>query len=110
MSSVLFLGEYQLRNLIKNQVLFLYLDFRPPGTRAKQNPGHWIFRGSVPCTFDAVAEQAARQALTKEHPIVLICENGETSMTAARELEKLGYSNVFVLRGGTEELDLTNPV
>lgn len=106
MSSVLFVGEYQLRNLVNNQVLFLYFDFRKPPSRAKEEPNHPIFRGSIPCTIDVVAERASRQALTKEHPIVLICENGETSMTAARELEKLGYTNIFVLRGGTEDLDL----
>lgn len=107
MSAILFLGEYQLRNLIKNQVLFLYLDFRRPSVRAAGNLSHWVFKGSVPATLETVADRVRAGAATNEHPIVLICENGETSMTAARELEKLGYTNIFVLRGGTEELDLS---
>ncbi|MCM2281737.1 MAG: rhodanese-like domain-containing protein [Bdellovibrionaceae bacterium] len=107
MSSILFLGEYQLRNLVKNQILFWYFDCRQPASRARQDPGHWIFRGAIPVTLDAAVSRAASPTFTKEHPIVLICENGETSMTVAQELEKLGHTNVFVLRGGTEELDLS---
>ncbi len=107
LSPVLFLGEYQLRNLIKGQVQFLYFDLRGSQTRAKQSPDHFYFKNALPVPPDSVVSSVSQLSLAKSHPIVLICEDGEKSMQGARDLEKAGYTNVFVLRGGTDTLDFT---
>lgn len=105
--TILFVGEYQLRNLIKNQVVFLYFDLRESGVSAGEKSGDPLFQNSQNASEDELPKLVSEQASSKDHPIVLICENGEKSMRAALELEKLGYLNVFVLRGGTSSLDLS---
>lgn len=40
----------------------------------------------------------------KETPIILYCQSGIRSAKAYRELEKLGYTNLYNLKGGLENI------
>jgi len=100
-NGVLFLGEYQLRNLIKNQVLFVYIDLRSAETRLREGNDPALHAGAHPAGLETAGQVAKTNCLSKEHPIVLLCENGEKSMQVAADLEKQGYTNVFVVRGGS---------
>jgi rhodanese-related sulfurtransferase len=106
---ILYLGEYQLRNLLRNQIVFLYFDLRVSTVRASESPGHGIFQGTIPVSLDEIVASAGEKAFSKEHPIVLISENGETAISGAGLLVENGYRNVYVLRGGTASLDLSVP-
>lgn len=90
------IGEYQLGNLIGNQVPFLYLYI----SNEAEDLDHPLLvnaRLQKPVgVVDAVLEKAA----DKQHPIVLICKNGELSGQAAENLIVAGYINVFVVKGG----------
>lgn len=94
------LGEYQLANLIRNQVKFLYLDLRSENAR-KMDPEDFIFTGATPVTPEQVLEYARRNAPDKAFPVVLICETSEKSMASAQLLEQDAFINVYVLEGGT---------
>ena len=41
---------------------------------------------------------------SKEQPIVVYCQNGGRSLKAYNDLKKLGYSNIYNLKGGIEEI------
>ncbi|MDF1588203.1 MAG: rhodanese-like domain-containing protein [Gammaproteobacteria bacterium] len=36
----------------------------------------------------------------KQQPLILVCANGQRSKTAAKELKKAGFTDVYVLTGG----------
>jgi hypothetical protein len=44
------------------------------------------------------------KALSKESPIVLICDTGSISLMRATELEVAGYLNIFYVHGGAPAL------
>lgn len=95
------LGEYQLANLIRNQVKFLYLDLRSEEVRKKQSPNDFIFGGATPVSPEQVLEYARTNTPDKAFPVVLICETSEKSMASAQVLEQDAFINVYVLDGGT---------
>ena len=53
--------------------------------------------------FNEIAERAAKELPDKNAKIVLYCRSGSMSRTAAEELVRLGYTNVYNLAGGTIE-------
>ena len=45
------------------------------------------------------------QTLDKTKPYFLYCKSGKRSGDAAREMEKLGFENLYVLEGGIKNLE-----
>lgn len=100
MSDVSLIGPYQLENLQKNKVGFLFLDL--DASRALAH--HALLVGSEAVAVDQVLEFVKQRSLGANQPIVLICENGARCLTIAHLLEENSYINVFVVEGGKEAL------
>lgn len=59
---------------------------------------------SIPIPVDQLRKWLEEQQVSKDTPIVLICQNGRTSIRAAKALNKQGFINVYYLKGGTKAL------
>jgi rhodanese-related sulfurtransferase len=73
----------------------LVLDVRDAG---EYEAGHIIDARSVPAK--EVAQRADSLKKFKEKPVVICCESGFASASAAKALRALGFSKVATLRGG----------
>jgi rhodanese-related sulfurtransferase len=108
MADVQRIGVYQLENLIRQRVPFLYLDLRSAEKRNSEATGHAGFQallhGSVSVAPDGVLAYVTSLGVPVTHPVVLICENGDSAVAAARTLEQNSFINVFVVEGGTQSL------
>lgn len=62
--------------------------------------GHIIDARSIPAA--EVAEKAETLKKFKEKPVVLYCDSGSASGSAAKALQALGFTKVVSLRGGLQ--------
>lgn len=60
-------------------------------------------KSSVHVAQDTLASQASKIIPNKEHCVVCYCAGGFRSKQAVSALKKIGYSNVWSLRGGFQE-------
>lgn len=104
MSETLTIGVYQLANLLRNRVPFLYFDLSSDRGMDVAK-GHPLLFGSERIDGAKILELANERGLQPSQPIVLICENGSKSVEAARVLEQNSFINVFVVEGGKKSLE-----
>jgi rhodanese-related sulfurtransferase len=103
MSDPVLIGRYQLENLLKNRIGFLFLNL------SESVPGHELLAGSHSLPSSSVLFFIAEQGIKPDAPIVLICETGAISIVVARLLEENSFINVFVVEGGIEGLKANGP-
>lgn len=99
------IGPFQLENLLMNEgkFLYFYLGSTPPAKDA----GEAVLGVLSACEnlpIKEVEKVVGQRASNLEHPVILVCENGDRSRKAARRLAKLKYTNVYVVAGGVESL------
>ncbi|HEU4623561.1 MAG TPA: rhodanese-like domain-containing protein [Steroidobacteraceae bacterium] len=75
----------------------LVLDLRPPEAFAA---GHLAGARNLP--FEQIGKAGETLKKYKEKPIVVYCETGATSGSAARKLAEQGFTKVVNLRGGLQ--------
>lgn len=73
----------------------LVLDVRESG---EYDTGHIIDARNIPAK--EVGQRADSLKKYKDKPVVVCCENGFTSATAAKALKAAGFNKVATLRGG----------
>lgn len=103
-SSPLSLGFFQFDNLVRNKIPFLLLtakiDLDPYfGVLERlhlKNYSVLLEEFSVPEAVSALSEKQAG----KEHPLVILCEDGKKSELLARSLASQNYLNVYFFSGG----------
>lgn len=114
MNEFMKVGRYQLENLLRNQIRFLFVDLSKSGQRSAEslfsNAVHFDFTKTRNATSEATrAVQIERDRLLEfvqekaadfSAAILLVCEDGDASEAAADLLAKHNYINVFVLEGG----------
>jgi rhodanese-related sulfurtransferase len=98
-SEPLKIGRYQLENLLRNGVRFQFFDLSEDVTSQ-----HELLTGSRKLRAESALEEINAMNLSKDAPIVLICENSVKSMDVARRLEQNSYLNVYVFEGGRASL------
>ena len=103
----MFIGQYQLENLQKNRVGFVFFDLRSEEARAREGAGNALLNGAESIAAESVLSKLLEMNSPKSTPIVLICENGSNSLGVAKRLEDNSYINVFVIEGGSQTLDFS---
>ena len=88
------LGTLEATRLM-NQASTLVLDIRDDKDFAA---GHLPRARHIP--LPDLEKRAAEIQKFKDKPVLVTCRNGNRSSAAARVLKKLGFSNVFQLKGG----------
>ncbi len=99
------IGFFQLDNLIQGRVPFLFVNLGPEiiswySSLAKQHLEKCLFA----TVEDKVIPNLTAQTIADHTAIVLLCPDGSRSPKIAIDLEKRGYTNVYVIDGGYQQL------
>jgi phage shock protein E len=84
----------ELRELLKNKD-FVFINVHIP-------PGAKIAATDVSIPYDEIAQKLSQLPPEKNARIVVYCRSGHMSAIAAETLVKLGYTNIWELRGGMQ--------
>lgn len=98
------IGYFQLSNLMRNKVPFAFfsLDFNVPSSQDEiLKP---IIQIAHPLTSTEIHGKITQMDLKKDHPIVLICPDGQISSSIAQNLTETGFLNVYFIKGGWVQL------
>ena len=77
----------------------ILLDVR---TKQKFMEGH--LNGAIVIPYYEISKKIENIIPNKEQEIIVYCKNGGRGVTAVETLNKLGYKNVYNLKGGLEEI------
>lgn len=99
------IGFYQFDNLIRNRIPFLLINLG-------QDISSWyesIFKQHLETQqrrIDAleVDTLVKTEKIPKEFPILLLCQNGRASIKSYEALQKAGFSNVYLIDGGIQQM------
>lgn len=105
MGSLLEIGAFQFENLVRNRIPFVLLNL---GADLKGLFPSFL-QTQMESQMTATTPENALQDLSGKHPakdtaIIVICENGERSLSLAEKLVSQGYHNVYCLGGGRRAL------
>lgn len=70
--------------------------------RTKQEFIEGHINGAIVIPYYEVPKRIEKIIPNKEHEIIVYCKNGGRGVTAVETLNKLGYKNVYNLKGGIE--------
>lgn len=88
----------ELKEFIKNKEALL-IDVR---SNQEYEEGH--INGAINIPSYNIKKEIEEKARNKEKIIILYCTSGARSRIAKNELEKLGYENVYNLKGGIDNI------
>ena len=88
----------ELNEFIKNKGALL-IDVR---SSQEYDEGH--INGAINIPSYNIKNEIEKNIKNKNQPIILYCATGARSKTAKTELEKLGYENVYNLKGGMDSI------
>ena len=88
-----------LKEFMKNKIVFL-IDVR---SNQEYEEGHLADAILIPL-YD-LEEEIEQKAPNKQKTIVLYCSSGVRSKQAKTQLEQMGYSNVFHIKGGLNDIN-----
>jgi rhodanese-related sulfurtransferase len=57
-------------------------------------------KSAIPTSAELLLEKIASLQLKTDHPIVLMCEQGGSSLSCSKELINRGFVNVYCVKGG----------
>ncbi len=93
----------EVKNKLENKESFLLIDVREESEWMEGKIPEAIYLGKGIIERDIEAREP-----DKEKKMVLYCQGGYRSALAADSLQKMGYKNVFSLRGGFGEWSKNN--
>ena len=91
------IGPAELEELRNSEQNAMLIDVREPF----EQTAFGVIPGVVNIPLKSLSERIAELPADKGHPIVMICQSGGRSLTAANQLAQRGYTNVYSLDGGT---------
>ncbi len=99
------IGFYQLDNLIQNRIPFLFLNFAEDISGWYQS----IYKLHVETNQVLLKEadllnELDHRKIPKDFAILLLCPNGQLSTQLSHKLDQLGYTNVYLIDGGYQQL------
>lgn len=97
-SGVQHINVHALKNIMDSQPNICLIDVRE--LHEWQN---MRMPGAIHIPKDTIADKITGIALDKDQPIYLHCQGGVRSLTAAKTLQDLGYTNLYSVDGGIGE-------
>jgi rhodanese-related sulfurtransferase len=99
------IGFYQLSNLVENRVPFLFLNLSTNiadwfTLMAKMHVEVW----QVMLSESQIEAELHQRQIPKDFAIVILCPDGKQSEKIAADLEKKGYTNVYLIDGGYQQM------
>ncbi len=99
------IGFFQLGNLIQNRVPFFLLNMGP-------DISNWytsLYKDHVNKNQTIVSSEGVENLLetrnvAKDAAIILLCADGQNSLVIFQALEKKGYTNVYLVDGGYQQM------
>ncbi len=107
---VWFIDPFQFENILQNGQYYFLIDLTVYYKKNEQgrSPAHekinlWL-KQAHDTSLSEVLTYVKSAVLTQEMPLLLICDEGKDSLSAAQKLSEQGYINVYALRGGVMAL------
>jgi rhodanese-related sulfurtransferase len=96
------IGRYQLENLVREGVRFIFADLRSAEERALFTDP--LLAAAMPLELAALKANLTTSHVPFDSPILLLSEDGTAASSAALELEAEGFKNVYIVRDGISGL------
>lgn len=99
------IGSFQFENLVRNRIPFTLLNLGASldDLFPSFHQGH-LTSVSVAVSPEQALPRVRELRLPAEGAIVLVCNDGEASISLIPRLLDMGYTNVFAVRGGSQTL------
>jgi rhodanese-related sulfurtransferase len=94
------IGRYQLENLVREGVRFLFADLRSPEERSAYTDP--LLASAVPLTAGELRARLAGAPL--DSAILILSQDGTLASSVASSLETEGFKNVYIVRDGIGSL------
>ncbi len=99
------IGFYQFNNLVENRIPFMFINLGEDLSTWYQS----IYKMHVQTyqvltTLDQAEAALKERQIPKDFAILLVCQNGLQSENFANYLQKNGYTNVYVIDGGIQQM------
>lgn len=100
------IGFFHLDNLVKNRIPFVFINMTNEDVSSFYES---IYKMHVQANqkmvpAEDVIKQYVNPKVSKDTAFVLMCADGAKSSQIAEEFEKNGYTNVYVIDGGYQQL------
>ena len=93
-------GRYQLENLVREGIKFLFADLRTIDQRAQFNDP--LLSTSLALTPDEL--HAKLNGAPLDSAVLLLSQDGLEAAAVAESLESAGFKNVYIVQGGVAAL------
>lgn len=100
------IGFFHFENLVKNRIPFLFLNM------TSEDISSWytsIYKNHLEMyqkqiTLNTAESEYLNSKLSKDTAFVLLCHDGVSSLSLAEKFQQAGYTNVYVIDGGYQQL------
>lgn len=92
------IGRYQLENLVREGVRFIFADLRSAEERSAYTDP--LLVSAMPLTAADLQTNLTLNQVPADSPILLLSQDGMQAAQVATELEGAGFKNVYIVRGG----------
>lgn len=99
------IGFYQFDNLVKNRIPFMFINMGEDISGWYQSIYKiHIERHQILTTLDQAENLLHEKQIPKDFAILLLCQNGKQSENFTDYLERNGYTNVYLVDGGIQQM------
>jgi rhodanese-related sulfurtransferase len=99
------IGYYQFDNLVKNRIPFMFINMGEDVSSWYQSIYKLhIQTYQILTTLDQAETLLIEKQIPKDFAILLLCQNGKQSENFTGYLERNGYTNVYLVDGGIQQM------